>query len=265
MSEEYEYLVDRYSSSLTKYDVLELFRRLEEKKGNKTTATKEADIQRKTVWDWVHNTKDIKEATKRKVLQASLKTDLYGTIDFLVRKNATDYNEILQRCIYMIFENMISLNEASEFQRRISQFEEYLRSNAGAISDIKTIPIEEMIDSVNQKASSLGVEEIAKDINFISPQRLSQKIMHLLEVFSTKSMFKHEIADKLGLPKEFVERACKAFDYMNPSTKSGEESMFVEDIAFVGIGVGRLVDERVGQQFPARAREKPSYYHSRKK
>jgi len=194
-------------------------------KGNKTAATIEADIQRKTVWDWVHSTKDIKEATKRKVLQASLKTDLYGTIDFLVRKNATDYNEILQRCIYMIYENILSVNEALEFQGRISQFEKCIRSHAGAIFGIKTIPIEEMIDSINQKANSLGVEGIAQDINLISPQRLSQKFIHLLETFSTKTMFRDEIPNKLGLPKEFVDRAIEASSYLGPSSAQPDEEV----------------------------------------
>jgi hypothetical protein len=220
---QYQYLVDRYTQSLTKYDVQELFDRLKEVKGNLTAATREVEIQRKTVYDWENNSEDIKTATKRKILEASLNNDLYGTLDFLVRKNALNYREILERYISVNSDRMLSTNDPQEFQRIITSFEKSITSHSGAIHDMKTIPIEEIIDSINQKACSLGVEGAAKDINLIGPQRLSQKFINLLETFNMKTMFKGEIAEKLGLPKEFVERACKAISYIDPSTGNYEE------------------------------------------
>lgn len=221
---QHQYLVDRYSKSLTKYDVKELFERLVEIKGNNVTAaTREAGIQRKTVYDWENNSEDIRTSTKSKVLDASLKNDLHRTIEFLVRKNAMNHHEILERYISMNCDEIISINDPQEFQRRTMSFEKFIKSNSGAIHDTKTIPIEEMIDSINQKSTSLGVKGIAKDINLISPLVLSQKFIHLLEIFDMNTMFKDEIAHKVDLPKEFIERACKAINYFDPSTRPTEE------------------------------------------
>ena len=216
---QHQYLLDRYAQSLTKYDVQELFERLKEKLGNVTAATREVDIQRKTVYDWETSSEDVKASTKRKILEASLNNDVYGTMEFLVRKNAMNYHEILERYISTSCDEIVSLNELHEFQTRITGFEKFMKSHIGAIHDIKTIPIEEMIASINQKSNSLGVEGISEDVNLISPWRLSQKFIHLLETFNTATMFKQEMADRLDLPKEFITRACEAISYMDPPTQ----------------------------------------------
>lgn len=239
---QHQYLVDRYSQSLTKYDVKELFERLVEMKGNNVTAaTREAGIQRKTVYDWENNSEDIRTSTKSKVLDASLKNDLHRTIEFLVRKNAMNHREILERYISMNCDEIMSINDPQEFQRRTMLFEKFMKSNSGAIHDTKTIPIEEMIDSINQKSTSLGVKGIAKDINLISPLVLSQKFIHLLEIFDMNTMFKDEIAHKADLPKEFIERACKAINYFNPSTQPLGES-----VDLYGMKIAKLDVQRVG-------------------
>lgn len=230
---QYQYLVDRYSQSLTKYDVQELFERLKEAKGNITAATREVDIQRKTVYDWENSSEDIKTSTKRKILEASFDNDLYGTMEFLVRKNAMNYQEILERYISTYCDRIISTNETQQFQRRIVNFERFIKSHIGAIHDIKTIPIEEMIASINRKSDSLEVNGIAKDLGFLSTQGLSQRFIHLLEIFSTKTMFQDEIAQKLDLPEEFVDRACKATSYFGPASGLDED---VSRIAMARIG-----------------------------
>lgn len=217
MSEKHTYLVDRYSQSLTKFDVIELFERLREAKGTITAATKEVDVTRKTVNDWDKSTDDVKTVTKRKILKASLKADPLGTMDYLVRKNAADYHEILERYINVAFKRILSLDDPVEFQESISSFEKYIKSYRGALFDIKTTPIEEMMDAINQKAGSLGVEGIIQDIDLIPPRRLSLKFINLLEVFNRKTMFKEEMAEKIGLPNEFIDRACNSISYIDPS------------------------------------------------
>ena len=257
---QYQYLVDRYSQSLTKYDVQELFERLVEIKGNNVTAaTREAGIQRKTVYDWENNSEDIRNSTKRKVLDASLKNDLHRTIEFLVRKNAMNHHEILERYISMSCDEIMSINDPQEFQRRTMLFEKFIKSNSGAIHDTKTIPIEEMIDSINQKSTSLGVKGIAKDINLISPLILSQKFIHLLEIFDVKTMFKGEIADKLDLPKEFVERACRAMSYIGPSTEPEEQIMRRPERRMAKFDI-----QEVGLQTPSRLYYSQRYYSQRR-
>lgn len=222
MSKEYQYLVDRYAQSLTKYEVKTLFERLRERKGSVAAATKDAEISRKTVYDWEDNSDDVKMATKRKILQASLETDMSGTTDFLIKKTTLDHSEILERYINTNLNKILNIATKEEFQQNVSQFEKTLKSHIGALFDIKTLHIEEITEQINQKAHSLGTEEIPKDISLMSPQTLSQKLILLLEVFSMKTMFKNEIAARLGLPKEFVERASSAASYIDPPSEPHE-------------------------------------------
>jgi ACT domain-containing protein len=220
---EYQYLVDRYSQNLTKYDVLELFERLKEAKGNIAAATKEVEIQRKTVYDWENSGEDIKTSTKRKILEASLSADFHGTVEFLIRKNAMNYHELLERYISVYCDEIDKINEPKELETRVTHFEDFVKSHIGAIHDIKTIPIEEMVGSINQKSSSLGAKEIAKDINLLSPQRLFQRFILLLEAFDKKTLFKSEMANKLHLPEKFIDQACKAISYIDPPKEVREE------------------------------------------
>jgi DNA-binding XRE family transcriptional regulator len=230
LSEEHRYIVDRYAQSLTKYEVKTLFERLRERKGSLAAATKDIEITRKTVYDWESSSDDVKMSTKRKVLEAILEIDFSGTIDFLVKKTALNYREILERHVNMSLNKILSTENSEDFQQNISLFERTLKSHIGALFDIKTVHIEEMTDLINQKAQSLGATEIPRDIDLMSPQLLSQKSIQLIEVLSMKTMFKNEIASKLGLPKEFVDRACLAASYINPPSELQEIPRFTNRV-----------------------------------
>ena len=196
---------------------------MKEKLGNVAAATRQVDIQRKTVYDWETNSDDVKTSTKRKILEANLENDLYGTMEFLIRKNATNYHEILERYIATSCDEIASLAEPRELQTRLTSFEKFIKSHIGAIHDIKTIPIAELIASINQKSKSLGTEGISRDVRLISSWELSQRFINLLETFNNKSMFKHEMADKFDLPEEFIKQACVAISYMDPPTQTNED------------------------------------------
>jgi hypothetical protein len=220
---EHQYLLDRYSQSLTKYDSQNLFHRLMEKTGSLSAATKEVEITRKTVYDWENSAEDLKTITKRKILDASLEVDPYETLDFLVRKSAIDYHEVLERYINASLDRILATDDPKELQLRISDFEKYILSHNGGLFEIKTIPIEEITHLINKKAASKGVKGIATNIDLVSPRKLAQKFISLLEVFSMKTMTKHEMPNRLGLPKEFVDRACHAISYIDPSGQLSED------------------------------------------
>ncbi|MGD0029475.1 MAG: hypothetical protein ABSC91_11110 [Candidatus Bathyarchaeia archaeon] len=210
----YQYLVDRYSQSLTKYDIKNLFRRLIKIKGSVAAATKAANIKRKTYYDWEDNGEDVKPATKRKVLDACLSSDPFGTIDFLINKDELDYNELLQRQISMICDQIDDETDPAELSKWNTILEKFIKSHTGAIQDLKTVSLADMLNSVNLKAKALGVEEIAKDVSLIQPNLLSEKFVDLLDIFRNKStMSCIEIVNALGLPEEFVNRACRIYGY----------------------------------------------------
>lgn len=216
MPKEHQYLVDRYAQSLTKYEVKTLFERLRVEKGSVSAATRDIELSRKTFYDWESSSDDVKMSTKRKVLEANLEMDLDGTIDFLVKKTALDYNEILERYVNTTGDRILAIEDQEEFNRELSRFTKSLKEHSGALTDIRTIHLKELFDTLNTKASSLSVDGIEMDLHFMNFEVISQKFIQLLEVLDMKTMFKNEIASKLGLPKEFVEKACKAASYLDP-------------------------------------------------
>jgi hypothetical protein len=241
----YQYIVDRYAQSLTKYEVQTLFAELKEKSGSLSAATRDAEITRKTVYDWENSSNDIKMDTKRKVLEASLESDLYGTMNFIVRKTEADYHEILERFINANIDKILSTDDKKEFQSMVSMFEKYLKLHSGSIYDVKTIPIDEIVDLINRKAVSFSVREIERDINLFSPQVLSQKFIQLLEIINMKSMFKNQIAEKLKLPEGFVARALQASSYIDPPTEPPDER-----VQYQASKVSRLDVQGVGMEIP---------------
>jgi hypothetical protein len=248
LTSKYQYIVDRYSQSLTKYEVQTLFAGLKEKSGSLSAATRDAELTRKTVYDWESSSSDIKMNTKRKVLETSLESDFYGTLEFIVKKTEADYNEILERYINTNISKILSTEDKTEFQSLVSTFDKYLKMHSGSIYDIKTINIDEIIDLLNQKALSLGVRGIDRDISLFSPQILSQKFIQLLEIINVKSMFKNEIAEKLKLPEEFIARAFKASSYIDPPTESSDERFGFQNPKANGLTVKSMGIEN--QPFP---------------
>lgn len=237
LTSKYQYILDRYSQSLTKYEVQALFAGLKEKSGSLSAATRDIELTRKTVYDWENSSSDIKINTKRKVLEASLESDFYVTMEFIVKKIEADYNEILERYINTKISKILSTDDKTEFQSLVSTFDKYLKMHSGSIYDIKTINIDEIIDLINQKALSLGVRGIDRYISLFSPQILSQKFIQLLEIINMKNMFKNEIAERLKLPDEFIARALKASSYIDPPTEPSEDRLVFQNQRTNGLAV----------------------------
>jgi vacuolar-type H+-ATPase subunit E/Vma4 len=213
---EYQYLLDRYAQSLTKFDSQALFERSKERVGNLAAATREAEITRMTVYNWEKSTDDVKTKTKRKILAANLEADYFGTIEFLTRKTARERNEILERYINARLDRISKISDPEEFKTETSNLVKYLKANSGALLDIRSMHMDEVISAINKKASSLGVEGITQGVEFISSRILSYKFLRLLEVICMKTMYKEEIADRLNLPVDFVNEACTVAKYINP-------------------------------------------------
>ncbi len=220
---EHQYIVDRYSQSLTKYDVKALFEKAIKRTGSLAAATKEAEITRKTVYDWDKTSDDIKATTKRKILQTSLEADYYWTLEFLNRKTDMEHKEILERYINSKVEKITSISGVEEFQKYTTDFVKFLKANTGAVLDLRSMHIEELLKAVNEKAQSIGTDGISGGVEFINPQILSHKFMLLLEAISLKTMTKEEMPSRFNLPQDFVEQACKMARYINPTNNAPED------------------------------------------
>lgn len=214
--QDHQYLLDRFSQSLTKYDTQALFEKAIKRTGSLAAATKEAELTRKTVYDWDKTSDEIKATTKRKILQASLEADYYGTLEFLNRKTDMEHKEVLERYINSRVEHITNISDRSEFEKNRDDLMKFLKLNTGTILDLKNVHVNDLIKTINEKAHALGTGYVSSGVEFTNPSILSRKFMLLLEAISLKTMLKEEMANKINLPEDFIEQACKVARYIDP-------------------------------------------------
>jgi hypothetical protein len=109
-----------------------------------------------------------------------------------------------------------------QLQDFVHSFEKNLKSNKSLLYCIDEDKIQAMIDLVNQKANAYGIAEITNDLHLMSTEKLAQRFLLLVDVFSEKKLPKSEIANALKLPSDFVEKACAMFGYLDPPTKTND-------------------------------------------
>jgi hypothetical protein len=234
---DYNYLVDRYSQSLTKYDIKALFEKLKERTGSVTAATKEIEITRKTVYDWEKTTDEIKASTKRKILQTSLEADYYWTLGFLARKTNNEYQEILRRYIDSKVERIKVAQDIEDFESQKQDFVKFLKVNTGAILDLRNTRIEKILFCINEKAASIGAEGIPDSVEYMNPRELSTKFLHLLQAITLKSMPKKEMAHSVRLPPDFINQACTLARYIDPTCVEVTDSILAEDSHSIALNI----------------------------
>jgi len=210
------YLVDRYAAILTKYDVQTLFERLQKSYGNRRKATSELRLQRKTVYDWEKSANDVRMLTKRKVLEASLKVDPDRTVSFLVKKTSDDFKEILQRQIALAYRKMMSSKKKEDFQRNLSMFNQIREMHRGALLDSDIALLDHMIQRINKKAHSFGVESIVRSTRTMPPEYLAQRTSELIDVLRLNRLSKAEIKRSFDLPASYMDSIFDAYAYIEP-------------------------------------------------
>jgi hypothetical protein len=234
-----EYLVIRFSENLTKYDVQYLFESLKQDKGSLAAATKEIDIERKTVYDWDSNNSEIRLATKRKVLSACLNEDINKTIAYLMEKTFLDYSDVSQRYNNFLFEKIMTIEKKSELCDLISLFEKNLRANKVLFLGANEERISAMMEEVNKKAKAFEIAGIANDLFLMSTDKLENKFLLLIDILSEQKLRKQDIAKSLNLPFDFVEKACQVYGYLGPSEELNLKGKIRAEPTIKEIGQGK--------------------------
>jgi hypothetical protein len=210
------YLVDRYATILTKYDVQTLFERLQASYGNRRRATSKLGIQRKTVYDWDKTANDVRTLTKRKVLEASLEVDPDWTIAFLVKKTSEDFKEILQRQITLAYTKTMRSKNKKGFQGNLSTFNRIREIHRGALLDSDLRAQDRMIKRINEKADLLGVPGVIPSTRTIPPENLAQRVTELIDILRQKRLSETEIKRSFDLPPILIDSICRAYAYIEP-------------------------------------------------
>lgn len=149
----FEYLARRFAEMLTKGDVMELFRMLEQRYGTISKVCERIGIERRTFYYWRY-AKQINSETKTKVLRVALEEHPIDTLEFLARKSRGRTKEVLELLIEFLRRGIIE----EEDPRKTEE----LAKRAENIINEFSIPITEYlhheIDGLIEAAYSRGFE-----------------------------------------------------------------------------------------------------------
>ncbi len=121
----FEYLARRFAEMLTKGDVLELFRMLEQRHGTISSVCERVGIERKTFYNWKY-AKQISTETKFKVLKVALEEHPIDTLEFLARKSRERTKEILELLLELLYKEMLEEKDHVRAERTAKRAEEIL-------------------------------------------------------------------------------------------------------------------------------------------
>ena len=102
----FEYLVRRFAEVLTKGDVMDLFKMLEQRYGTISRVCERIGIERRTFYHWRY-AKQINSETKAKVLRVALEEHSIDTLEFLARKSRGRTKEVLELLIEFLRRGII--------------------------------------------------------------------------------------------------------------------------------------------------------------
>jgi len=181
-----EIIAYKYSEILTKGDIIDLFKMLEE---NKTLSEicRKIGIDRKTVYNW-KKVKEIKRNTKIKILAEALKTKPKETLEFIADKSIERTTEILSELFTILYEQAMKAENPKEF---IKVYEEFRRTLT--------------------KYNNPPLKEIASEISELL-YRLNRKAQKY-NILSSPIVFTLEEKSVLGIELTRVEHRAKEFSY----------------------------------------------------
>ncbi len=137
----FEYLAKRFAEILTKGDVFELFKRLEQRYGTISRACERVGIERRTFYHW-RNARQINFETKAKVLKVALEEHLIDTLEFLAGRSRRRLKEVLEYLIEVLRREILEEDEPDKLDELVKRAErvineysipviEYLRHEVG--------------------------------------------------------------------------------------------------------------------------------------
>ncbi len=199
-------IAEKYADLLTMEDVVELFKLLEKKVGNKVEAAKICGLERKTTYGW-DTTKEIRLRTKKKVLTALIENLTEETLDFITERSVDTSADVLRTYLSALYERAMDEREDPlNFLRLASRFEETKQKYAGMIVDRLEVEVGNMSTLFPEKATELGTTFKVSPINVLKLSELSILVPSLIKTISSTYPYipDSEIAKFFNLPSDFI-------------------------------------------------------------
>lgn len=215
-----EYIVNRYAGILTKEDVRQMFDALTERwGGNQSEATRQCSLPHKTPYDW-EKAGYLKLDTKRKVLDACLRTDFISTLDYLLKRSTDRTVDILLTILSAIYARAMECNSNEQFVDLLDRFGNLRAANRGSISDHIDDEVNDMLWLLREKAEEFNVPLPQRSIEDLSARELLDALPLMSDMYLNNPQEASVGAEMLDFPRDTMVRLWSTFQKLHPVERS---------------------------------------------
>jgi len=166
-----DYIVNRFAETLTKSDIFELFKQLEERYGVISKACEKIGIERKTFYHW-KNAKQINLDTKTKVLKVALEEHPIDTLETLARKYRNRTKEILAILLEILEEN-----NPIKIRKLIDKSADIINEYSTPITEYLQYEINDLIDTIHYKGYDINIKSQEYSIRLSTIKELQRILL----------------------------------------------------------------------------------------
>jgi len=207
-----DYIVGKYAGILTKEDAAQLFNTLTEKlEGNRSEAARQCDLTGKATYDW-EKADYVKLDTRRKVLEACLRIDFLGTLEYLLNRNSERAIDIVRTILSTIYAEAIETKSREQFGALLDKFDTLKIKYRGLIRDQIEEEVADMMWLLSKKALEHGIPLRERLIKDLSAQELLEAIRLVGDLYSENPSEAQRFAiEDLSLPTETLDTILPVF------------------------------------------------------
>jgi len=156
----FEYLAKRFAEMLTKGDVMELFKMLEQRYGTISRVCGRIGIERRTFYHWRY-AKQINSETKAKVLRVALEEHPIDTLEFLARKSRGRTKEVLELLIEFLRRGIIEEEDPKRAEELAKRAENIINEFSIPITEYLHHEIAELIEAAYSRGFEIRIKPYA--------------------------------------------------------------------------------------------------------
>lgn len=200
-------LAEKYAHMLTRSDIIQLFRRLEDTVGNRSQAARICGLERKTIYGW-ETTREIRSRTRERILAVLLENLTEETLEFLTQRSVESSTDVLRTYLSSIYERAMSEGTSDqEFSRLATKFDQIRQQYEGLLAGHLQSEISTMLRYTLARAKEIGLTFKPSPNDIVRLTEFSGLMPDILKAVATLSPYVpgNEIARIFNLPARFVE------------------------------------------------------------
>jgi len=155
----FEYLAKRFAEILTKGDVFELFKRLEQRYGTISRACERVGIERRTFYHW-RNARQINFETKVKVLKVALEEHLIDTLEFLAGRSRRRLKEVLEYLIEVLRREILEEDEPDKLDKLVNRAERIINEYSIPVIKYLRHEVSDLIEAAYSKGYKIKLRPV---------------------------------------------------------------------------------------------------------